>query len=149
MKPRSLAVTAGVSYLIIFFSAIFANFFVLESILKDPLYTIQQNHMIVRFGILAFVLTLLSISIFTSNIELVKEKEISESIEVDDPLDNYWHNPINNIRIVEDKTVYDEDIDTKIEAFYVYDIKNEKETEIDINVEYLKNGVVNWHDRHI
>lgn len=57
MKPRTLAVTAGVSYLIIFFAAIFANFLVLESILKDPLQTIQQDHMLVRFGILAFLLT--------------------------------------------------------------------------------------------
>ena len=57
MKPRTLSIVAGTSYLIIFFAAIFANFFVLESILKDPLVTIQQNHMIVRFGILAFIIT--------------------------------------------------------------------------------------------
>ena len=57
MKPRRLSIIAGVSYLIIFFAAIFANFFVLESISKDPLVTIQQNHMIVRFGILAFIIT--------------------------------------------------------------------------------------------
>ena len=57
MKPRKLALIAGVSYLIIFFAAIFANFFVLQSILNDPLNTIQQNHMIVRFGILAFIIT--------------------------------------------------------------------------------------------
>ncbi len=57
MKPRTLSIIAGVSYLIIFFAAIFANFFVLESILKDPLHAIQQNHMMVRFGILAFMVT--------------------------------------------------------------------------------------------
>jgi hypothetical protein len=57
MNPTSLSVLAGVSYLIIFFAAIFANFFVLESILKDPVLTIQENHMIVRFGILAFMIT--------------------------------------------------------------------------------------------
>lgn len=57
MKSRTLSKIAGVSYLIIFFAAIFANFFVLESILKDPLNTIQQDHMMVRFGILAFLLT--------------------------------------------------------------------------------------------
>jgi hypothetical protein len=57
MKPRTLAVTAGISYLIIFFAAIFANFFVLESIGRDPLVAIQQNHMLVRFGILAFLIT--------------------------------------------------------------------------------------------
>jgi hypothetical protein len=57
MKTRTLSITAGVSYLVIFFAAIFANFFVLESIVKDPLITIQQNHMVVRFGILAFLIT--------------------------------------------------------------------------------------------
>lgn len=57
MEPRNLARIAGVSYLIIFFAAIFANFFVIESILKDPLATIQQNHLIVRFGIMAFLIT--------------------------------------------------------------------------------------------
>ncbi|MBN1133933.1 MAG: DUF4386 domain-containing protein [Methanosarcinaceae archaeon] len=49
--------TAGSSYLVIFFAAIFANFFVLESILNDPLVTIQKNNLIVRFGILAFLIT--------------------------------------------------------------------------------------------
>ena len=57
MKPRTLAITAGISYLIIFFAAIFANFFVLESLSNDPLVTIQQDHMIVRFGIVAFIIT--------------------------------------------------------------------------------------------
>lgn len=57
MKPRSLSIIAGVSYLIIFFAAIFANFFALESILNAPLDTIRKNHMVVRFGILAFILT--------------------------------------------------------------------------------------------
>ena len=57
MKSRTLSLIAAVSYFIIFFAAIFANFFVLESILKDPLVTIQQNHMTVRFGIMAFLVT--------------------------------------------------------------------------------------------
>jgi hypothetical protein len=57
MKPRTLALIAGASYLIIFFAAIFANFFVLESILTDPLATIQQHHMMVRLGIMAFIIT--------------------------------------------------------------------------------------------
>ncbi|MBN2396730.1 MAG: DUF4386 domain-containing protein [Candidatus Atribacteria bacterium] len=57
MKPRTLSIITGCSYLVIFFAAIFANFFVIESILKDPLVTIQQNHVIVRFGILAFMVT--------------------------------------------------------------------------------------------
>lgn len=57
MKTRKLSIIAGISYLIIFFAAIFANFFMLESILNDPVGTIQENHMIVRFGILAFIIT--------------------------------------------------------------------------------------------
>jgi hypothetical protein len=57
MKPRTLSLIAGISYFIIFFAAIFANFFVLESIIKDPIDTIQQNHIMVRFGIFAFMLT--------------------------------------------------------------------------------------------
>jgi hypothetical protein len=57
MKTRKLSIIAGVSYLIIFFAAIFANFFVLESILNDPVGTINENHMVVRFGILAFIIT--------------------------------------------------------------------------------------------
>ena len=57
MKPKTLSIIAGVSYLVIFFAAIFANFFVLESILKYPVITIQENHVMVRFGILAFIIT--------------------------------------------------------------------------------------------
>lgn len=57
MKSRSLALLAGISYLIIFFAAIFANFFVLESLLASPLDTVQQHPILVRFGILAFLIT--------------------------------------------------------------------------------------------
>ena len=57
MKPRTLSLITGISYLIIFFAAIFANFFVLESIIKNPLETIQQETMNVRFGIVAFLIT--------------------------------------------------------------------------------------------
>jgi hypothetical protein len=57
MKQRKLAIIAGSSYLVIFFAAIFANFFVLESILQEPLVTIQEHHVLVRFGILAFLVT--------------------------------------------------------------------------------------------
>lgn len=60
MSPRKLSIIAGGSYLIIFFAAIFANFFVLESILKAPVETIQQQHFMVRFGILAFIITVVS-----------------------------------------------------------------------------------------
>ncbi|MCC6460720.1 MAG: DUF4386 domain-containing protein [Saprospiraceae bacterium] len=57
MNPRLLSLFAGVSYLIIFFTAIFANFLVLESIQKEPLATIQENQLMVRFGIIAFLVT--------------------------------------------------------------------------------------------
>ncbi len=57
MKPRSLSMIAGISYLVIFFAAIFANFFVLESITKNPLDTIQDHHFMVRLGIMAFIIT--------------------------------------------------------------------------------------------
>ncbi len=57
MNPRLLSLFAGVSYLIIFFTAIFANFLVLESIQKEPLVTIQENQLMVRFGIIAFLVT--------------------------------------------------------------------------------------------
>ncbi|NIK93325.1 DUF4386 domain-containing protein [Mangrovimonas sp. CR14] len=54
---RKLSVIAGISYFIIFFAAIFANFFVLESISKDPVVAIQENDLMVRFGIMAFIIT--------------------------------------------------------------------------------------------
>ncbi len=57
LKSRTLSVIVGVSYWIIFFAAIFANFFVLESMLSDPLNTVQQHHFSVRAGILAFMIT--------------------------------------------------------------------------------------------
>ena len=57
MKPRTLSLITGISYLIIFVAAIFANFFVIESILKNPLETIQLETMMVRFGIVAFLIT--------------------------------------------------------------------------------------------
>lgn len=57
MTPRTLSKLTGASYLIIFFAAIFANFFVLEAILQDPIGTIQQDHQTVRFGIMAFMIT--------------------------------------------------------------------------------------------
>ncbi len=55
--PRKLARLAGGSYLVIFFAAIFANFFVLEALLADPLGTVGQHPLSVRLGILAFLIT--------------------------------------------------------------------------------------------
>lgn len=54
---RKYAILAGASYLVIFFAAIYANFFVLEALLNVPLDTVNNNHMSVRLGILAFLLT--------------------------------------------------------------------------------------------
>lgn len=59
MNKRDYALIAGFSYLIIFFAAIFANFFVLESIIKNPVETIQNNSFIVGLGIIAFLLTVI------------------------------------------------------------------------------------------
>lgn len=56
MKSRNLAILAGVSYIIIFFAAIFANFFALESIITKP-ESIMQNQVIIRLGIIAFLVT--------------------------------------------------------------------------------------------
>ena len=78
MKPRTLSLIAGASYLVIFFAAIFANFFVLESILKDPLVTVQQNHLIVRFGIMAFLITVVfDVVVAWALYELYKEHPLS------------------------------------------------------------------------
>ncbi|MFG6687352.1 DUF4386 domain-containing protein [Mariniflexile sp. HNIBRBA6329] len=78
MKPRTLSIIAGISYLIIFFAAIFANFFILESIQNAPLETIQQNHMMVRFGILAFILTVVfDVVVAWALFEIYKEHSLS------------------------------------------------------------------------
>ena len=57
MNNRSLSIIGGTSYLIIFFAAIFANFFALESIIKAPIETVENNGLIVRIGIIAFLIT--------------------------------------------------------------------------------------------
>lgn len=78
MKPRTLSIIAGISYLIIFFAAIFANFFVLESIFEDPLNAVQQNHLSVRFGILAFLITVVfDVVIAWALYELYKKHPLS------------------------------------------------------------------------
>ena len=78
MRPRTLSLAAGVSYLIIFFAAIFANFFVLEAILNAPLETIRQNHMMVRFGIIAFLITVVfDVVVAWALYELYKEHPLS------------------------------------------------------------------------
>lgn len=57
MNSRKLSIITGVSYLVIFFAAIFANFIVLEALKQDPLETINQQNQMVRYGILAFLIT--------------------------------------------------------------------------------------------
>ena len=59
MNNRTLSKIAGISYLIIFFAAIFANFFALESIIQAPIETIENNNLIVRLGIVAFLITVI------------------------------------------------------------------------------------------
>lgn len=56
MDKRQISIIAGVSYLVIFFSAIYANFFVLEAILNDPVGTVTTAAMHIRFGVVAFLI---------------------------------------------------------------------------------------------
>jgi hypothetical protein len=78
MEQRKLSVIAGISYLIIFFAAIFANFFVLQSLLDDPVLTIGENHMMVRFGILAFLITVVfDVVVAWALLELYKNHVLS------------------------------------------------------------------------
>lgn len=77
-NKRTLALIAGVSYLIIFFAAIFANFFVLESLKSNPLPSIQENHMMVRFGILAFLITVVfDVVVAWALLDLYREHALS------------------------------------------------------------------------
>lgn len=78
MNPRLLSLYAGVSYLLIFFAAIFANFLVLDAIQNEPLITIQQNPLMVRFGIIAFLITVVfDVVVAWALYELYKENIIS------------------------------------------------------------------------
>ena len=78
MNPRKLSIIAGVSYLIIFFAAIFANFFVLGAILEDPLGTVQQHHTMVSFGIMAFMITVVfDVVVAWALYELYKKHHLS------------------------------------------------------------------------
>ena len=78
MNTRTLSLIAGVSYVIIFFAAIFANFVVIESILSDPLNTILQKDLFVRVGILAFLVTVVfDVVVAWALYELFKEHALS------------------------------------------------------------------------
>ncbi len=78
MSSRILSKITGFSYLVIFFAAIFANFFVIESILQSPLETIQQSNLTVRFGILAFLITVVfDVVVAWTLYELYKKHQLS------------------------------------------------------------------------
>ena len=78
ISSRRLSLIAGVSYLIIFFTAIFANFFVLEKIIENPLAVIYESNFLVRLGIIAFLVTvMLDIVIAWAFQKLYKEHVLS------------------------------------------------------------------------
>lgn len=78
MNKRRLSVIAGSSYLVIFFAAIFANFLVIQSLNNDPVLTIEENHMMVRFGILAFLITVVfDVVVAWALLELYKDHYLS------------------------------------------------------------------------
>lgn len=57
MTHRQFALIGGLSYVVIFFAAIFANFFVLEALLDDPAGAVEENGFLIRLGIMAFLIT--------------------------------------------------------------------------------------------
>lgn len=57
LSNRVLCVIAGSSYILIFLAAIYANFFMLESLKAYPLQTLEHHQVLVRSGIMAFLLT--------------------------------------------------------------------------------------------
>lgn len=56
MTTRGYSIIAGVSYLIIFCTAIYANFFVLDGIIQDPVTMVTTKNILVRLGILCFLI---------------------------------------------------------------------------------------------
>lgn len=78
IETRKYSVITGLSYLVIFFAAIFANFFVVESLLNDPLTTVQQNHTLVSAGIVAFLITVVfDVVVAWTLFELYKNNPLS------------------------------------------------------------------------
>lgn len=77
-STRKFALIAGGSYWIIFFAAIFANFFVLESLAVNPLAAVQESHALVSAGIIAFVVTVVfDVVVAWALYELFKEHPLS------------------------------------------------------------------------
>ena len=78
INSRKLSLIAGISYWIIFFAAIFANFFVIESLIEDTINTIQSHHMLVRTGILSFLITVVfDVVVAWALYELYKENPLT------------------------------------------------------------------------
>lgn len=78
MTPRQLSITAGLSYLVIFFAAIFANFFVLDGIFQNPLEMVQEHDMSIRLGTLAFLITVVfDVVVAWALYELYKNNSLS------------------------------------------------------------------------
>lgn len=76
MTKRTLSITAGINYLIIFFSAIFANFFVLESLVADPVSTVSSQSIMVRLGAVAFLVASFSDVVVAWALRHIYEKNI-------------------------------------------------------------------------
>ena len=57
IPTRHLYLLFGVSYFIILISAVFANFFVIESIKADPINIVLNNNLLIRIGVLALLVT--------------------------------------------------------------------------------------------
>jgi hypothetical protein len=78
IEKRMLSVIAGTSYLLVFVLAIFANFFVIDSLPHNPLIIVQQNGYLVRLGILAFMATVVfDVVIAWALYELYKDNILS------------------------------------------------------------------------
>lgn len=56
ISSRQLALIGGGSYAVIFVTAIFGNFFVLEALFNEPLSTVAEHSFVVRLGIMAFII---------------------------------------------------------------------------------------------
>ncbi|MDH5217891.1 MAG: DUF4386 domain-containing protein [Gammaproteobacteria bacterium] len=78
IDTRTYSLITGLSYLVIFFAAIFANFFVVESLLNDPLTTVQQNPTMVGAGIVAFLVTVIfDVVVAWSLLEIYKKNPLT------------------------------------------------------------------------
>lgn len=78
MNMRMLSVIAGACYLGIFFLAIYANFFVLEALIKDPLGTVANSQQHIRLGGMAFLLAaVFDVIVAWALLELYKSNQLS------------------------------------------------------------------------